>query len=64
MMVFKVVSGFFLLDVSGIWLLFFLYYENFNEIFDLMLVYLIYYKNCIVLNWKNFNFKEVRKVNE
>lgn len=64
MMVLKVVSGFFLLDVGGIWLLFFLYYENFNEIFDLMLVYLIYYKNCIVLNWKNFNFKEVRKVNE
>ena len=63
-MVLKVVSGLSPLDVGGIWSSPSLYHENLNETFDLTSVYPTHYKNRIVLNWKNFNPKEVRKVNE
>nr|XP_058947475.1 uncharacterized protein LOC131775392 [Pocillopora verrucosa] len=61
-MVLKVVSGLSPLDVGGIWSSPSLYHENLNETFDLTSVYPTHYKNRIVLNWKNFNPKEVRVV--
>lgn len=61
-MVFKLVSGLSPLDVGGIWSSPSLYHENLNETFDLTSAYPTHYKNRIVLNWKNFNPKEVRVV--